>query len=1103
MKQFRFFLFSAMILIVATKLCAIPAIPFPVVFSQPNGDTLTVLIKGDERIHWHESIDGYTLLFNQSGYLSFARLDEVGNLQPSEFVAASIEKRDAALLNFLNTIEKRMLYSDIQRQLILQIWEIEDEYEKRGDRGVIGQYKTICAFVQFPEKSMTLSMSQFENLMNQLGYTGNGTGSVRDFFKESSYNQFDLLVTLCGVYTAPNSESYYAGNDGTQYCQALAKWAAQQVAAEPNINFADYDSNNDGKVDGFHFIFAGRGQEAGGGSGTIWSHKWQFSPAVCKNGKCISIYSCSPELYNSQITTIGVICHEMTHAFGAPDFYDTNGASGGQYEGTGNWDVMAGGSWNGNPGGNRPPHHNMYTKWQFGWVVPTVLSSPSTVTNMPNSAENPVAYRINTGNGNEHYLLENRQRIKFDTNVPGDGLIIYHVYSSVGTSEINATHPQRMYPVCASSSVAIPVAGASNYGNINSNGCTFPGSSNKTAFNGTSTPRMFHWTNTVINDKPITNITHSNRFISFDFMGGGPTPMIPVTSISNVPSSAFVDISLPLSGTVIPNNATNQTISWSIMNPGLTGASISGNNFIATAEGAAVVTATISDGIAVGAPYTEDFTIIVNKPALAGSVSIFGIATYGETLIAEISELSSVPAIQNLGAISYQWKRNNTNVGSNNNTYTLGINDIGAKISVSITTLNCNGIITSINTDEVSKASQERPEPPTLLNATSLSITLNSIPNCEYRRDGGNWQESSTFSNLFPATTYCFEARKKETTTHLASEPSQPACFTTNNLPVFTITASVNNPDFGTINPEGETLVEIGSEQSYTISANTHYHIIEVLVNDENVEEAVITGFYTFTDINADQTIRAVFEPDTYTVTFMANGGDGNMNPQEFIYGKEQNLSPNIFSKEGYNFAEWNTDAAGTGFSFLDEQYISIDDNFLLFAQWEMVPPVEYTITATATNGGEISPSGKVIVLEGASQKFTITPFIIPEGGYIILDVLVDGVSVGADGEYVFEGVNSNHTIHAVFDYVGISEFSAENNSIQIAPNPTSGELRITNYQLRVTGVEVYDVYGRNLLSSTANHTPQTLDISHLPAGVYFVQVITDEGIITKKVVKM
>ena len=69
------------------------------------------------------------------------------------------------------------------------------------------------------------------------------------------------------------------------------------------------------------------------------------------------------------------------------------------------------------------------------------------------------------------------------------------------------------------------------------------------------------------------------------------------------------------------------------------------------------------------------------------------------------------------------------------------------------------------------------------------------------------------------------------------------------------------------------------------------------------------------------------------------------------------------------------------------------------------------TITATAGNGGSISPSGTVTVNNGGSQSFTITP----NANYTIGDVVVDGISAGAVTSYTFTNVNGNHTISVSF----------------------------------------------------------------------------------------
>ena len=483
------FIFLAYLLISTTILYAVPANPDPIVITQPNGKTLTVFVRGDERIHWYESMDGFTLLFNKARYLSYAQLDENGNLQPTDYIATDIEKRDIVINSFLNTIEKGLFFSDLQVELKNKIWKIEDDAlnSPKGAQELSGEYKTLCAFVQFPDKPMIKSLDDFEGLFNEEGYTLNGaSGSVRDYFKEVSYGKFGLTITLCGIYDAPQNETAFVDD-----ARPLARWLAQQVAAEPDIDFRDYDNNGDGSVDGFHFIYAGYAQNGV----TIWPHKHEFSPAVVSNNTSISIYSCSNELgTGTEMTTIGVICHEMTHALGGIlDYYDTNYATGGSFDGTGRWDLMANGNYNGNPSGSRPAHPNMHVKVLLGWVTPIVLNSTTTITDMKNAAENPVAYRINSSTLNEYFLLENRQKLKFDSNIPGEGLLIYHVHAGVLAAGncINCAHPQRMYPVAANSKVQIPNSTPSSYGTISSVDTPFPGERvNKQEFTDFSTPAM-------------------------------------------------------------------------------------------------------------------------------------------------------------------------------------------------------------------------------------------------------------------------------------------------------------------------------------------------------------------------------------------------------------------------------------------------------------------------------------------------------------------------------------------------------------------------------------------------------------------------------------
>jgi hypothetical protein len=167
-----------------------------------------------------------------------------------------------------------------------------------------------------------------------------------------------------------------------------------------------------------------------------------------------------------------------------------------------------------------------------------------------------------------------------------------------------------MYPVCASAT-SEPNSSPSSYGLINSAGCPFPGSANKTSFTDATIPSMKSWAgaNTA---KPVTSITNASSLVGFIFMGGAT--FVPVTNITGIPTTVSA---LPhtLTGTVVPTNATNKTIVWTINNQGTTGATITnGNVFNATANGTAVVTATIISGTSMTTNYTQNFNITVALP---------------------------------------------------------------------------------------------------------------------------------------------------------------------------------------------------------------------------------------------------------------------------------------------------------------------------------------------------------------------------------------------------------------------------------------------------------------------------------------------------------
>jgi len=93
---------------------------------------------------------------------------------------------------------------------------------------------------------------------------------------------------------------------------------------------------------------------------------------------------------------------------------------------------------------------------------------------------------------------------------------------------------------------------------------------------------------------------------------------------------------------------------------------------------------------------------------------------------------------------------------------------------------------------------------------------------------------------------------------------------------------------------------------------------------------------------------------------------------------------------------------------------------------------------------------------------------------------------------------------------VGVVERGSLLEKITITPNPTTGELTISPAgggkgveQLTINNVEVFDIYGKCHLSLVTRHESHiTLNISYLSAGLYFVKISTEEGMVIKKIVK-
>lgn len=490
---------------------------------------LKVTITGDEKISYIHTLDGFTLLYDQNGILKYATLDEEKNLIPSDIIANDIEYRTNKETEYLKTIDPYLSYSPQQISLKKQLYKIENVKIKRSFPSK-GNHKLLMLLIDFPDMKAKLSKSAFENLINQYKY--GGIGSFKDYYLTQSFNQLNITTDVYGWYTAKYNHDYYGKEENGSHDSKPYVLVREAVDAAYNegVNFANYDNDKDGNLDAVMVIHAGYGQEAGAAATTIWSHRWSLAAgglAVTYNGVYINDYAIQPELSGnsgSLITNIGVVVHEFGHILGLPDWYDTDYSTNGQAFDLGSWDVMAGGSWNNN--GKTPANHNSFSRWWLGWITPVELKTPGTYS-LKSMSKYPEFYIVRTPVKGEFFMLENRQRVLWDSTLPGKGMLIYHVDSNYIAQNWNSNTiniiPERQ---------GLDIEEADNDRSSGSySGDPFPGTSNNTAFTDYTTPNSITWNNSLTN-KPITNIKEDNqtKTVSFDFLGAGK----PLFMFSNI-----------------------------------------------------------------------------------------------------------------------------------------------------------------------------------------------------------------------------------------------------------------------------------------------------------------------------------------------------------------------------------------------------------------------------------------------------------------------------------------------------------------------------------------------------------------------------------------
>ena len=506
---------------------ATPADPTPAKVTQLDGTTVTVQLHGDEFFNYLTTLDGYTVVKNKAGYYTYARLD--GNqLVASDRIAR--DNRTAADKAYLAGVSKGLTSKDQVERGAKLLNQRNNLIRGIGHGGHMdySKFRGLIILINYTDRKFDdyvpwnyTPIDFYEAMINSHDYIGYtlpaGTkiecmGSVRDYYYDNSFQQFDPHFDILGPVDVP-----FACTDAHQFnCDSIFFAALQTL--DPDVDFSQYDTDEDGTADMVFFLVAGHGSDySANNRDYLWPHMKNFTESPVLDGVNFKLYACSTNMtgeenefyinYNN-VAGIGTICHEFSHCLGLPDFYDADGVGSGGTNLTHpmTWSVMASGFKNNN--GRNPAGYSLFERYALGFAQPVLIEGEGTIT-VPALERSNTGYRMNTANEGEYFIIENRQRVKWDKNLAGPGMLIWRVDSTnveVWENNLVNSNPNHMY---------YELLRAKFSGLNDSYNDPFPGVGKVTSITNATQPNLRTWDGK-LSKYAFVNITEADSIITFD-----------------------------------------------------------------------------------------------------------------------------------------------------------------------------------------------------------------------------------------------------------------------------------------------------------------------------------------------------------------------------------------------------------------------------------------------------------------------------------------------------------------------------------------------------------------------------------------------------------
>ena len=555
-------------LLLCLSAAASPAGRSRIVLRQADGSRIEALLGGDE---WHKTLttlSGEAIALADDGCYHYIYYHTDGHRILTPWKAGDPATPPAIRARAAHIPQEAIARLAAQkRDVALRQREIRRRLVRTA--GFPAEQRILVLLVQFSDLKFRYTQEDFELLLE---------GDARRYFNDqfaSVGTQFH--VDVAPLVTLPNRYAYYGKNDtsGSDTNPHLMVRDACQ-AVDASVDFSQYDTDGDGILDNVFLFFAGADEAEGAGDDHLWSHHWYLRDGagltLRLDGVLINSYACTSELmYTSRGTTtragIGTFCHEYSHSFGLPDFYDTDyEGSGGLSEGLwGSLSLMDGG--NRNESSMRPPNYTVVERWLLGLCEPQPLQAGET-----RLSPGDDGLILEAAKSGECYLFECRSNDGWDSAIGSKGLLIYHVDRSdnnaggvmassrwkANTLNCNPLHPC-VDLIEADPSVIASFAEARANGRLRDyvHRCFFPLSAH-TAFTPNTQPAFTFW-NGSASSLSLSDIRFDGDDILFT-VGESETMRLP--EVATLSGDVFQDAAILSWTTDIPEYYASSWLSW-------------------------------------------------------------------------------------------------------------------------------------------------------------------------------------------------------------------------------------------------------------------------------------------------------------------------------------------------------------------------------------------------------------------------------------------------------------------------------------------------------------------------------------------------------------